>query len=97
MPAGYTITTITVNDREKYREYARHAFATMEKHQCEVLVDESDPQLLEGEWTGRRTIVLKWPSRQAALDWYNSPEYQAIVDLRFAAAETNLVVVSGLQ
>jgi uncharacterized protein (DUF1330 family) len=97
MPAGYTVTTITVTDRDKYKEYARGAFPTMKTHKCEVLVDEHDPVLLEGDWTGARTIILKWPSKQAALDWYNSPEYQGIVGLRHEGAETNLVVVEGLE
>lgn len=96
MAAGYTITRITVTDREKYREYARGAFPTMEKHGCEVLVDEKEPILLEGEWAGQRTIILKWPSRQAALDWYNSPEYQEIIGTRHEGADCDIVVVAGL-
>lgn len=96
MPAGYTITRITVTDREKYKAYARGAFPTMDKHGCEVLVDERDPELLEGDWSGERTIILKWPSREAALEWYRSPEYQEIIGLRHEGAECDIVVVGGL-
>lgn len=97
MPAGYTVTTIVVTDKDKYKDYARGAFPTMKKHRCEVLIDDRDTILLEGEWASKRTIVLKWPSKQAALDWYNSPEYQAVVGLRHEGAQTNLVVVEGLE
>jgi uncharacterized protein (DUF1330 family) len=96
MPAGYTITRITVTDREKYKEYARGAFPTMKKHRCEVLVDDRQTEVLEGEWSGERTIILRWPSRQAALDWYNDPAYQEIVGLRHEGADADVVVVEGL-
>jgi uncharacterized protein (DUF1330 family) len=96
MPAGYTITRITVTDREKYKEYARGAFPTMKKYGCEVLVDDKETEILEGDWKGERTIILKWPSRQAALDWYNDPDYQAVVGARHEGAETDFVLVEGL-
>ncbi len=40
--------------------------------------------------------MLQFPDLDAARRWYDSPEYQAIIRLRTAAANTNLVLVDGL-
>ena len=37
-------------------------------------------------------VVLKFPSKQAAQDWYNSEEYQAIVPTRTAAMDATFIV-----
>jgi uncharacterized protein (DUF1330 family) len=96
MTAVYTITQIRVDDWEAYKVYQRAAVPMLQKHGCEVIADEKAPTVLEGEWFGPRTIVLKWASEEAALGWYNSPEYQAILPGRLAASMANLVLVRAL-
>ncbi len=51
--------------------------------------------VLEGKWHGSRTVVLEFDSVDAARAWYNSAGYQAIVDERHRAAETNVAIVGG--
>jgi uncharacterized protein (DUF1330 family) len=52
--------------------------------------------VLEGEWHGDRTVIIEFPSVEAARDWYNSPEYQAVIGQRLAAAESNAVILGGV-
>jgi uncharacterized protein (DUF1330 family) len=40
-------------------------------------------------------VVLTFPSMEAARGWYDSPEYQAILPLRLAAARCRSVFVEG--
>jgi uncharacterized protein (DUF1330 family) len=40
-------------------------------------------------------VVIEFPSYQAALDCWNSPEYQAAIQLREAVSTTDLVVIEG--
>jgi uncharacterized protein (DUF1330 family) len=96
MVPGYIVTRISINDRERFREYAKAAFPTMEANGCEVLVDDGDTELLEGDWARERTVILKWPSKQAALDWYHSPEYQAVIGMRHESTDCDIVVVGGV-
>ena len=42
-----------------------------------------------------RTVVLEFPSYEAALGCYRSPEYQAAKTLRDGKAEADLVVIEG--
>jgi uncharacterized protein (DUF1330 family) len=50
---------------------------------------------LEGEWQPR-TVILEFPSRQAAEAWYNSEAYQDIIGLRLNSARGSLVIVDGV-
>jgi hypothetical protein len=42
-----------------------------------------------------RTIVIKFPTREIAAAWYNSPVYREILPLRLAATEGYAVIVDG--
>ena len=58
------------------------------------LVRGGTREVPEGKVRGR-TVVLEFPSFQAALDCYGSPEYQAAKALRAGKGELDLVVVEG--
>lgn len=52
-----------------------------------------DLEALEGDLPTTRTVILEFPSRQAALDWYLSDSYQEIRKLREGAAQAVIYVV----
>jgi uncharacterized protein (DUF1330 family) len=90
------IFTVTVRDRAGMEAYSEQAMPSMAGRTAKVLVVDEDPEVLEGEWPHRRTIVMEFESVDAARDWYRSPEYQAAVPLRQAAADASVVIVPGL-
>jgi uncharacterized protein (DUF1330 family) len=49
--------------------------------------------VVEGEWPWTRTVLLRFPSKEAFDRWYGSPEYQEIARTRWAAATANLILV----
>jgi uncharacterized protein (DUF1330 family) len=55
------------------------------------------PEVIEGEWTGDRVVVLAFGDRDAFTTWFDSPEYQEIVKDRRAAAETTILLVRGVE
>jgi uncharacterized protein (DUF1330 family) len=96
MPKGYAIFTEAINDQAGMAEYAQKAVATISGSGGRVIVVQEDPDVLEGEWHGSRTVIVEFDSVEAALAWYRSPDYQACLGLRHAAAETNAVIVAGV-
>jgi len=54
-------------------------------------------KVLEGAWDNNWTIMLKFPSVEAATTWYYSPGYQKVIPYRHAAtAWGNMVMFEGL-
>jgi uncharacterized protein (DUF1330 family) len=93
MPKGYVILTEDINDPEGMKAYGRAASPAMSQGGCKVLSVDTKPQVLEGDWHGHQTVVLE--SVDAARAWYESDVYQKAAKLRQAAANCNVVIVSG--
>jgi uncharacterized protein (DUF1330 family) len=53
-------------------------------------------QVLEGDWTPDRVVLLKFPSREKAQAFYDSPEYQAAKAARQGAAVMRMVLIDGM-
>jgi uncharacterized protein (DUF1330 family) len=95
---AYVIVTIrSIANNDLFQQYAAKAKPILEAHGGKYVVIEPSVEVKEGEWRYVRTIVLSFPSMQAARDWYDSPEYQEIVPMRLKAAIGNLVFVRDLE
>ena len=97
MPKGYVILTEAIKDKAGMDAYGRAAGPAMVEGGVSVLAVDSQPEVLEGEWHGDRTVVLEFESVEAARAWYESPAYQKAITLRHAAAETHAVIISGFE
>ena len=51
--------------------------------------------VIEGAWPGA-VVLIEFPNRKAATDWYNSPEYQAILPLRTRNSISDLILIDQL-
>jgi uncharacterized protein (DUF1330 family) len=59
------------------------------------LVRGGEAKLLEGSGGPGRMVVLEFDSPERALEWYNSPEYQAILPVRLRNATSRAICVAG--
>jgi uncharacterized protein (DUF1330 family) len=85
-----------ITDRDKLNEYLAGAPASMAGRTIEVLAFTEAGENVEGEAPGGRVVVLRFPDKEAAMEWYNSPEYQAVVQLRLDGTEGFAIVCDGL-
>lgn len=81
---------------ELFRRYAVAARASDEEHDVEIVAVDDAPEVVEGSWFGPRTVIARFPSKEAARAWYGSPAYQEAAHFRFAGATSNLVFVDGV-
>jgi uncharacterized protein (DUF1330 family) len=42
-----------------------------------------------------RLVMLAFPSPERAIEWYNSAEYQAAVNIRLKSADTEVFLPTG--
>jgi uncharacterized protein (DUF1330 family) len=92
--AAYIVTNATITDQALLDEYVAAAGATLGAHPIKPVVVTNEATVLEGE-AGERVVVLEFPSRETAMAWYQSPEYQAVIGKRLNSTKGFLVLVDG--
>ena len=90
----YVIGHITVKDATKWAEYRGQVPATLDPWQAELVFRGEKLAVLGGDHRHRDTVVIRFPNADAANGWFNSAAYQALIPLRMAAAEVDLVSFS---
>ena len=93
MPKGYVVLTEAIKDPEGMKAYGQAAGAAMGG--VNILAVDTAPNVVEGTWHGNQTVLLEFESVDAARAWYESEAYQKAVKLRQAAADCNVVILSG--
>ena len=73
-------------------EYLERIDATLRPFGGRFLVHGGEAELVEGQWAGH-LIIIAFPDRAHAQDWYRSPAYQAILPLRTHNAETDVILI----
>jgi uncharacterized protein (DUF1330 family) len=86
MMSYYFVVNYDITDQEMYKQYVQAVRPTLMQHGAKVLVVDHEPNDLEGN-SAHTLVVLEFGSEEAAMKWYNSTEYQAIVNLRIDASE----------
>ena len=96
MPA-YLIVTCVIHDRDAVLAgYAKSAAALTERHGGRYVLRAPGGEVLEGAIEGRPSVVIsQWPSKEAALAFWNSDDYAAAKALRAGIADATVVVVEG--
>ena len=95
MPA-FIIADVTVTDADQMAKYREWSTKAMQEHGAEVLVRGGTIEVLEGDWTPSRLVVLRFPDRAAARRFYDSETYQHAKSLREHAGVMRMVVVDGI-
>ena len=96
MPSAYIIANVTVTNHEQYAEYRKLSTIAVEAHDAEFCVRGGEVEVLEGDWTPERVVVLKFPSMAQAKTYYESVEYTAAIKARQGASVMRMVVVQGV-
>ena len=94
--SGYVIANINVKNSEAYKEYVGKVKPIVEKFGGEYLVRNGEFKVIDGEWKHPRTIVIKFPTYEKALEWYNSEEYKPVKSIRLANSVANGIIIKGV-
>ena len=94
MPKGYWIARVDVSDMEQYKLYVAANAKPLAQFGARFMVRGGQHQVPEGS-TRSRNVVIEFPSYQAALDCYQSPDYQAAIKLRQPVAQGDVVIIEG--
>ena len=93
--AAYVVAQMHVHDLEKYLAYASKVGATIGSYGGKIAA-ASEAEVREGSPPFTRTVIAEFPTSEAAREWYESEEYQAILPLRLEATTGTLFFVEGI-
>ncbi len=96
MPKGYWIVRVDVADQEKYKAYVAANAAPLKKHGARFLVRAGRFETMEGG-SRTRNAVIEFPTYQAAVDCWHSPEYQQAIELRRPVSTIDLIIIEGYE
>jgi len=94
--SAYIVVQNVVTDPTQMQQYLPKAVETLTAHGADILAVSEGATVLEGSPPFPRTIILKFASREAAMAWYESPEYREALPLRLQATQGYVVLVDGL-
>ncbi len=92
---AYVVTEVVIHDRIAYQEYELGLLPTLEPFGGELIAVSDEPTVLDGDWSGGRVVLFRFPSRQSAVDWHTSPAYQELAVLRRAMSTGTDLLVDG--
>ena len=91
---GYWIAHVDITDPEGYKAYQAANAKPFGMYGARFLVRGGRQEVMEGK-VRSRCVIMEFPSYEAALACYRSPEYQAAKALRQGKGEIDLIVNDG--
>jgi uncharacterized protein (DUF1330 family) len=91
---GYWIAHVDVADPESYKTYQAANAMAFGRFGARFLVRGGRSEVVEGH-ARSRCVVMEFPSYEAALACYRSPDYQAAKALREGNGKIDLLVIEG--
>ncbi|HZH64670.1 MAG TPA: DUF1330 domain-containing protein [Flavisolibacter sp.] len=96
MPA-YIIVEVHIHNEVEYEDYKKLTPASLLPFRGRFIVRGGETESLEGIWQPKRIVVLEFPTKEAAKDWWASNEYAPAKALRQRTATTNMILVQGVE
>ena len=96
MAKGYWIVRVDIADPGRYTAYTTANAEPLAKYGARFLVRAGKFENPEG--TSRtRNAVIEFPTYQAAVDCWHSPEYQAVLKLRQPVSTADLIIIEAYE
>jgi uncharacterized protein (DUF1330 family) len=96
MAKGYWIVRVDIADPEKYKAYIAANAGPLKKFGARFLVRAGRFENPEGA-SRTRNAVIEFPTYQAAVDCWHSPEYQQALKLRQPVSTADLIIIEGYE
>jgi len=93
--SSYLVIDTEVIDEEAFSEFVAKIYDAVSAHNGTFLVRGSDLDVIEGDWTPQRLVIMSFDSDDGAGAFVRSSEYTALEELRLRAVHSKVVVAAG--
>jgi len=94
MTKGYWVAFVDVSDPQGYKAYVAENANAFRKYGARFLTRGAQGENPEGQ-PRSRVVVLEFPTYDAAIKCYHSPEYAKAMELRAGKSIMDLAIVPG--
>ncbi len=92
----YSVAEIDITDQSWVPAYVANVTRLVERAGGRYLARTSKVEKIEGDRPRPQiALVIEWPSRAAAVAFYESPEYRPYRERRLAGAKNEFLLVAG--
>jgi uncharacterized protein (DUF1330 family) len=92
----YAVAEIDVTDPSWVREYIAKVTPMVERRGGRYLARTAQIERIEGAREPAQTyLIIEWPSKEAAEEFYESEEYRPYREMRQAGARNEFLMVAG--
>lgn len=95
MPA-YIIVEVHIHNSTEYEEYKKLTPSSLIPYEGKFIVRGGETETLEGDWQPKRIVVLEFPTKELAKQWWSSEGYAPAKALRQRTAITKMILVQGV-
>ena len=94
--AAFVIYQGEVLDPTRYEQYIVKARESILAAGGRFIARGGDVDVLEGDPPAGPTVIVEFPTKQAATDWYHSAEYGEVRKIREGVARARMYVIEGV-
>jgi len=95
--SAYIVVEAIITDFPKFAPYTKIVPSLVAKMGGEYISIAGEAQVLEGDWGDTKIVLHRWPSMQAARDFWFSKEYQEAKKLREGTGTFRVMLVDGVK
>ncbi|VTU45386.1 hypothetical protein SRS16P2_00121 (plasmid) [Variovorax sp. SRS16] len=93
--SAFFIAEMTIHDAVLFDEYRRLALPSLQRFAPKPVIRAQDFLMLEGQPAPSRLVIHEFSTKEIALSWFNSEEYQRAAEFRRRAATSRIMICDG--
>ena len=94
--SAYLLVRCRIHDYASFQAYSTRTAELVARFGGTYLVLGGDPEKLEGDLGEGAWVISQWASREAAMTFWNSPEYGEAKALRADNSDADIMLLQGV-
>ena len=94
--AAYVLIDVEITDQAAFAELRERTPAVVEAHGGRFLVRGGAADVVQGDWTPHRLVLLAFDSVERARAWWNSPEHRKLRARLDRCSRATTTIVEGV-
>ena len=94
--AAYVIIDSVITDQAVFDDYLEQVPAVVETHGGRYLARGGAIEVVQGDWTPNRIVVIEFDSVELARGWQDSPDYAELRAMLNRSSKTSVIITEGI-